>query len=111
MHKLHTFEYRLNRRGKGKIKKIRRKCATVAPYLAASNLRSHAPAPLPPSPSLMERGLGGLTSIGFLPLGAGLFPRSAFLSFSTLLFLLRFLLVQNCRCGLFPGRGDGLRPE
>ncbi len=48
-----------------------------------------------PSPSLMERGLGGLTSIGFLPLGAGLFPRSAFLSFSTLLFLLRFLLVQN----------------
>src|SRR5260221_83508 len=40
MHKLHTFEYRLNRRGKGKIKKIGRKCATVAPYLATSRLRS-----------------------------------------------------------------------
>src|SRR5260370_33588092 len=54
MHKLHTFEYRLNRQGKGKIKKIgckcttvapyfekiRRKRATVAPYLAASRLRS-----------------------------------------------------------------------
>ncbi len=46
MHNLHTFEHRLswfytcvNRQGKEKSKKIRRKRATVAPYLAASSLR------------------------------------------------------------------------
>src|SRR6266487_1762901 len=36
-----------------------------------------------------------LTSIGFLTVGAGMFPCTAFLSFSTFLFLLRFLLVQR----------------
>lgn len=36
-----------------------------------------------------------LTSIDFLPLSAGVFPRAAFLSFSTFLFLLCFLLVHS----------------
>ena len=36
-----------------------------------------------------------LTSIDFLPLGAGMFPRAAFLSFATFLFLLRFLLLHS----------------
>ena len=39
--------------------------------------------------------LGELTSIGFLTRGTGMFPRSAFLSFATFLFLLRFLLLQR----------------
>jgi len=43
----------------------------------------------------LERRPRGLTSIDFLPLCAGMFARAAFLSFSTLLFLLRFFLVQN----------------
>src|SRR6266571_9240203 len=51
-----------------------------------------------------------LTSIDFLPLGAGVFPRAAFLSFSTFLFLVRFLLVHSCRLELFLRRGDGLGP-
>ena len=38
-----------------------------------------------------------LTSIDFLPLGAGTFPCAAFLSFSTVFFLLRFLLVHSCQ--------------
>ena len=38
---------------------------------------------------------GSLTSIGFLTRGTGMFPRSAFLSFATFLFLLRFLLLQR----------------
>ena len=37
----------------------------------------------------------GLTSIDFLPQGADTFPRSAFLSFATFLFLVRFLLVHS----------------
>ena len=37
----------------------------------------------------------GLTSIDFLLLGAGTFPRSAFLSFSTFLFLVCFLFVHR----------------
>jgi hypothetical protein len=52
--------------------------------------------------TLVEAGLGqwletpdSLTSIDFLPLGAGTFPRAAFLSFSTFLFLVRFLLVHS----------------
>ena len=66
MHNLHTFEHRLswfytcvNRQGKEKSKKIRRKRATVAPYLAASSLRRSFASTSSPSPSLMERGLGG----------------------------------------------------
>jgi hypothetical protein len=73
LHTLHTFEHRLNRQGKGKTKKIRHKCATVAPYfekirckratvapyLAASRLRSSFASTSSPSPSKMERGLGG----------------------------------------------------
>jgi hypothetical protein len=66
MHNLHTFKRRLGsstpgvkRQGKGKIKKIRCKCATVAPYLAASSLRRSCASTSSPSPSKMERGPGG----------------------------------------------------
>src|SRR5579864_2733936 len=98
MHKFYTFEHHLswfytcvNRQGKEKSKKIRRKRATVAPYLLCARLGSHprpgeqgknpkkyganapqlhpiwpqaasgahSPAPSSPSPSKMERRLGG----------------------------------------------------
>ncbi len=36
-----------------------------------------------------------LTSIGFLTVCAGTYPRSTFLSFATILLLLRFLLLHN----------------
>src|SRR5947208_1591405 len=52
----------------------------------------------------------GLTSIDFLPLGAGTFPRSAFLSFATVLFLVRFLLVHSGRLELLLRRGESVRP-
>ena len=51
---------------------------------------------------MLERG----PSIDFLPLCAGTFPRTAFLSFATFLFLLRFLLFPASRLGLFLRRGD-----
>src|SRR5260221_8840723 len=65
MHNLHTFEHRLiclytwRQQAREKTQKIRRKRATVAPYLAASSLRSSFASTSSPSPSLMERGLGG----------------------------------------------------
>ena len=48
-----------SRQGTGKTQKIRRKRATVARYLAASRLRRPFASTSSPSPSLMERGLGG----------------------------------------------------
>jgi hypothetical protein len=67
LHTLHTFEHRLNRQGKGKTKKIGRKRATVAPYLAASSLRSSfASTSSPLSIKAMERGLGGKKDTGYL---------------------------------------------
>ena len=42
-----------------------------------------------------DRSGQGLTSIDFLLLGAGTCPRAAFLSFSTFLFLVCFLLVHR----------------
>ena len=79
MHNLHTFERRLiclytlcqQAREKTKkyganapqlrpiLKKIRRKRATVAPYLAASSHRRSFASTSSPSPSEMERGPGG----------------------------------------------------
>src|SRR5436305_7104703 len=60
---------------------------------------------------MVARGRGGLTSIGFLALSAGLLPCPAFLSFATFLFLLRFLLAHSRRGGLFLGGSDGLGPR
>src|SRR6266851_9793066 len=80
LHNLHTFEHRLSRlytwrqrakKGKSQkigckcatgapyFEKIRRKRATVAPYLAASSHRRSFASTSSPSPSKMERGLGG----------------------------------------------------
>src|SRR5713226_329457 len=79
MHNLHTFEhhliclYTLRQQAREKTKKIgckcatvapyfekiRRKRATVAPYLAASSHRRSFASTSSPSPSKMERGLGG----------------------------------------------------
>ena len=55
----------------------------TTPTTTFANDSKHHPTPTP------------LTSIDFLPLSAGVFPRAAFLSFSTFLFLLCFLLVHS----------------
>jgi hypothetical protein len=44
---------------------------------------------------LLARLIWPLTSIGFLTVSAGTFPRSTFLSFATILLLLRFLLLHS----------------
>src|SRR5258707_3233003 len=65
MHNLHTFEHRLiciytlRQQAREKTQKIGRKCATVAPYLAASSHRRSFASTSSPSPSKMERGPGG----------------------------------------------------
>src|SRR5258707_5617392 len=65
MHNLHTFEHRLiciytlRQQAREKTQKIGRKCATVAPYLAASSHSHSFARTSSPSPSKMERGPGG----------------------------------------------------
>ena len=49
----------------------------------------------PDGPGIPERWAQMLTSIGFLTVSAGRYPRSTFLSFATLLLLLRFLLLHR----------------
>src|SRR5215467_14149532 len=62
----------LNRVRKGKNPKIWRTCATVAPYLAASRPRSHAPAPLPPLHQRWRGGKAGKKDTGYLYKGSPL---------------------------------------
>ena len=71
---------------------------------------------LPHSGSLTTKEMAGtlpytLTSIGFLSRSAGTCPRSPFLPFATLLFLLRFLLVKHGGWGVFLWGSDGFRPS
>ncbi|HKF36872.1 MAG TPA: hypothetical protein VKB35_08225 [Ktedonobacteraceae bacterium] len=76
LHNLHAFQHRLGwlytwpqqAKEREKSKNVRRKRATVAPYLAASRPNSHMPAPLPPLHHRWSGGKAGeATTTGGLP--------------------------------------------